>query len=211
MSPSEANEGLLIGPAGTVFALHPKPVVGGQPVQLWQVGTGATQVIGPALNPGSRVVTSPDGATVAFVDSKGSAELWRYSSDTTASRTVTLDEEVTGIAFSADGKLVATLERSQLNLWRLGDGPHEVDPVARVAIDGPMDASAFGFGRDGNLYASTKSGLSVWPTAPATIRSRVCELARMRPGRLEQVLPGVRVPVSVPTRGMRKLLWPDQS
>ncbi|GGO66922.1 nSTAND1 domain-containing NTPase [Nonomuraea cavernae] len=161
----------------------------GHDVRLWDVATGR-RIGRPVEHPGERqvlaVTFSPDGTTLATSGENSTAGLWhtatgRQIGDLVHSRTFFSGP----MAFSPDGRLLATANGDHASLWDTGTGRAAGEPVKHAL------ASAVAFTPDGHqLAVGGVHGIGFWDVAtrrplgaPLAVRGTVWGLAFSPDGR----------------------------
>jgi len=129
--------------------------------ELWAAVASETGPIDTAI-------FSPDGRTLATVDSHGHAELWDVSSGQRKEVQPIRFDRLRAIAYSPDGRMLAggTLD-STILLWNLDD----LEVCAEIQLhDKPVNALAFS--PDGRMLASAggDGALVFWCTVSGTAR-----------------------------------------
>jgi WD40 repeat protein len=155
---------------------------------VWVWNAGAGQLRHWALAPPAvAAVVSPDARRVATSSGKGVVQIWDTATGEKVRDIPTKRPDVAGIAFSPDGKVVATKAElnSAVNLWDAATGEHvrtigqDGEPVfngGRVMIDiSGLQTPAIVFSPDGRLVAAAgdKKQLCVWDAASGTLVSEV--------------------------------------
>jgi WD40 repeat protein len=113
---------------------------------LWDAKTGKVAKKLPHDGAVWGVAWSPDSASLASTDSRGSAIVWDVA-NAKAARVIKLtDDRALGVAFSPDGTHIATSDHSgQLRLWHVGTG--------KMKWKTNGDGSSISFSADGKLLA----------------------------------------------------------
>jgi len=148
---------VAISPDGrTITAVSEGPSAAGSNVRLWRVSDGSARALaegGEALS----VAYSPDGAHLALGMWDGTVWLWQLSDDKLLHTMERHSAQVQSVAFSPDGKLLASSAMGEVRLWQVGDGTllRTLEPSGA----GWMESAAFS--PDGDFLASFSNG-KVW-------------------------------------------------
>ncbi len=161
-------------------------------VRVWDTAGGEVRQWALAP-PAVSVAIAPDAKTVATSAANGVIRLWDVARGEKVREIDTKRGDVAGIAFSPDGKLLATKAElnSALNLWTVATGEHvrtigqDGEPVfsgGRVMLDiSGMQTPAIAFAPDGRLVAAAddKRQLRVWDVSTGTA---VCDIPAPKSG-----------------------------
>ena len=154
---------MVFGPAGTILAAS-----SGNAVQLWDVtNPGHITPIGHPL-PGSprgdiaALIFSPDGKTLAAASSDGTIRLWDIATGRPVG-TPLLSNIVGEIAFSPDGKILASDSGRTIRLWDIATG----QPVG-PPLTSPTNINALAFAPDQILAVGSGAGtIQLWNISTA--------------------------------------------
>ncbi|HEY6806113.1 MAG TPA: serine/threonine-protein kinase [Pyrinomonadaceae bacterium] len=129
-------------------------------IKLWNLATGAElrTIVAPAE---ARILFSPDSRFLAVASSEGSIRMWN-ANDGAEAQTFQTDEdgeEVTSIAFSSDGKMLASIEPGEaIKIWDTATGQR----LKNIALDSGS-SGLVAFSRDGkSLWSFTSGVVTQW-------------------------------------------------
>jgi len=142
----------------------------------------------PLTPPAVSAAISSDASLVALASGSGIVRIWDTTKGQKVREVDTKRADVAGVAFSLDGKLLATKAElnSAVNIWNATTGEHvrtigqDGEPVfsgGRVMLDfSGMQTPAIAFACDGRLAAATgdKKQLCVWDVATGSL---LCEFS----------------------------------
>jgi WD40 repeat protein len=125
-------------------------------VRIWEVATGRELQAWPEEARFYRIVASPDGRSWASAQEHGIVYLW----DTASGKRLRRLSGNRALAFSPDGRLLATGERGRLKLYEAATSRE----VLRWVGQGDLDVLAVSFSPDGRRLASAgrAGGLMLW-------------------------------------------------
>ncbi|MDB4968782.1 MAG: WD-repeat protein [Myxococcales bacterium] len=137
-------------------------------VRIWDVATGALVQSATFEGQVTSVRIAPDGATVAVSESTGEIVLWNVGADT---RRV-LGKHDSGafrIAFSGDGRLVASASLDVVAVWNSSTGRQEYKRHSDQAV------TIIGFSpiADSVVFGTADGTLNAWELASGTVRRLV--------------------------------------
>ena len=185
-SSSLAVQGVTLSPDGTFLATAD----GNGTAKLWNTSTGTLVTSIPADTAGGSpgvldVAFSPDGKILATADADGTARLWSLTSagaaspfsahDTFPVNTTSAYTGVDGVAFSPNGKLLATADTDgKARLWNAAGVSSTRKPVASLRADTTgtyTGVAAVAFSPDGTLLATADydGKAKLWNTPTGTL------------------------------------------
>jgi WD40 repeat protein len=126
-------------------------------VYLWRAGDSEAELL-PAAGPALSVAYASDGALLAAGGWDGRVRLVEVASGALLRTIDAHRHQVHGVAFSPDGRLLASGAMAEVRVWSVEDGS-QVRRVVPPGDAGWIDDVAFS--PDGNLLAACRSG-SVW-------------------------------------------------
>jgi WD40 repeat protein len=148
---------------------------GGDRVRVWDLMTGRTQLLMLDSGSASRVILSPDGATVAIISTDGKIRLWKP--ETGAQRVLSNNGETgIGIEFADDRTLFSLSGDNEVRRWDLQS--------LRAESLGHMPDEPVGFAMTADrrtLAASdTRGHIGLWDLAGSTVRTLDAPTPRQR-------------------------------
>lgn len=162
--------GVLFGPVGNVLA----SASCGEPIRLWEAATGSqcATLAGSALCPALYAFT-PDGALLASASNRHVVELWAVDGADQTEPAVRMEGHeatVYSVAFSADGRLMASGAANEIRVWDAATG---AELAQLTGFEGP--ANALAFAPAGRILAagtgSPDNAIRLWDVAdPAAAR-----------------------------------------
>jgi WD40 repeat protein len=121
---------------------------------------------------------SPDGAILATGGTNNNVNLWRsYLSDTPSRQLLTGHTSIIwSLAFTADGKTLASNDRLSISLWDVASGQLLGQPL--ITAEGPITDLAFT--PDSNtLLAGSRSGITFWEIGDQSLIEQACHRANL--------------------------------
>jgi WD40 repeat protein len=167
----------------TLAALSPDhrhlAAVRGGKLHVWELATGRLAGVLPTRD--DRVAFAPDGRTLATggdSDTPGGPRLWDLATAKERPLPPALVTQLGALAWSADGRLLATGTRGgAIHLWDAATGKPVPAPAGH---DGGAKPS--GFLPDGTLAVHDDHGLWLWPAPPAKTGPKLAWAGKAYPG-----------------------------
>jgi WD40 repeat protein len=161
--PEPQPMGLALSPGAETLAVGNYDIATGHSISLWDVAIGKQRCQLSRLRlPPSSMLFSPDGKLLATAHHDRKVRLWDVA---TGKQLRQLEEQVSLLAFSRDGKSLATAGTT-LKLWDVTTGQAQ----ATLSANGAGSFTSLIFAPDGSrLAAGTQEEIIVWDLATSKL------------------------------------------